>query len=88
MQCNCLKYNYLIFRTPLKRGTMKKIKKERLELLETDCSQYLFKFIFSYELPNGNQENIPYVVKIASLEEYNSFVNDIKRIDKINNLFK
>lgn len=72
----------------IKRGTMKKIKKERLELLETDCSQYLFKFIFSYELPNGNQENIPYVVKIASLEEYNSFVNDIKRIDKINNLFK
>lgn len=76
------------FEDQIKRGAMEKIKKERLELLETDCSQYIFKFKISYELPNGNQESIPYVVKIASLEEYNNFVNDIKRIDEINNLFK
>lgn len=70
-----------------KEGIIKKLKDEKIELLPTDCTQWIFIFKEVYDLENGNQDTQTYAVKIASLEEYNRFVNDIKHIDEIYNLF-
>lgn len=71
-----------------KRGVMRKINNERVELLPTDCSQWLSMFQYDYELNNGNKASQTYVVKIASLEEYNSFVDDVKHIKELRELFE
>lgn len=71
-----------------KRGLMRKINNERVELLPTDCSQWLSMFKYDYELNNGNKASQTYVVKIASLEEYNSFVDDVKHIKELRELFE
>ena len=66
-----------------KQVVMKKLKNDNIELLPSDCPQYVSILKTPYELENGNQEIQTFVVKIASLEEYYQFVNDVKGIRDI-----
>lgn len=69
------------------KGVITKLKNDKVELLPTEYSQWISIIKSVHELQNGNQETYTYVVKIASIEEYNRFVGDIKRIKEIDKLF-
>ncbi len=71
------------------QGNLTKSKKSKIELLlEEGCIQFPLMFNDYNELENGNREEITYVAKIASREEYERFVEDIRSIEALNKLFK